>query len=140
MKVVVTGANGKIGREAVQSLKAAGHAVVTWDLAGPGPVVDCTDFGQVFGALSGIDILGGVPDAVLHLAGIPMPGKAADHVIFEANTLSTYSVMSACVRLGVWCGLRARPCSVCLSPRRPISCRWTRPIPIGRSGLIRCPS
>jgi len=43
----------------------------------------------------------GPPDAVVHLAGIPMPGLAADHRIFETNTLSTYNVFSACARLGV---------------------------------------
>ena len=101
MKIVVTGANGKIGTEAVIQLKAAGHKVVSWDIVGPGVTVDCADFGQVFAALSGVDAVAGKPDAVLHLAGIPMPGRAPDHVIFENNTLSTYNVFSACQRLGV---------------------------------------
>jgi nucleoside-diphosphate-sugar epimerase len=101
MKIVVTGANGKIGREAVKALRAAGHRVTGWDITGPGTVVDCSDFGQVLGGLSGIDIHGGTPDAVLHLAGTPMPGRAPDHVIFENNTLSTYNVLWACHRLGI---------------------------------------
>lgn len=101
MKIVVTGANGKIGREAVSALLAAGHRVTGWDITGPGTMVDCSDFGQVLGGLSGIDIHGGKPDAVLHLAGIPMPGRAPDHVIFENNTLSTYNVLSACHRLEI---------------------------------------
>lgn len=101
MRIVVTGANGKIGREAVRELKAAGHVVVGWDIVGTGPQVNCADFGAVLGAMSGIDVMGGVPDAVLHLAGIPMPGRAPDHVIFENNTLSTYNVFSACARLRV---------------------------------------
>src|SRR5690606_10004002 len=98
MKIVVTGANGKSGTEAVIQLKAAGHKVVSWDIVGPGVTVDCADFGQVFAALSGVDAVAGKPDAVLHLAGIPMPGRAPDHVIFENNTLSTYNVFSACQR------------------------------------------
>jgi nucleoside-diphosphate-sugar epimerase len=101
MRIVVTGANGKIGKEAVRALREAGHRVTGWDIAGPGPIVDCCDFGQVLGGLSGIDILGGKPDAVLHLAGIPMPGRAPDHVIFQKNTQSTYNVLWACHRLGV---------------------------------------
>jgi nucleoside-diphosphate-sugar epimerase len=101
MKIIVTGANGKIGREAVAQLRADGHQVNGWDITGAGTRVDCTDFGQVFGALSGVDPAGGQPDAVLHLAGIPSPGLAPDHITFEANTLSTYNVFSACQRLGV---------------------------------------
>ncbi len=101
MRIVVTGANGKIGKEAVQQLRAAGHTVVGWDIAGAPPQVNCSDFGQVFGGLSGIDPFGAAPDAVLHLAGIPMPGRAPDHVTFENNTLSTYNVFSACARLGI---------------------------------------
>lgn len=101
MRIVVTGANGKIGREAVGQLREAGHAVIGWDIAGAPPHVDCADFGQVFGGLSGIDALGGKPDAVLHLAGIPSPARAPDHVTFENNTLSTYNVFSACARLGI---------------------------------------
>jgi len=53
------------------------------------------------GALSGIDITGGVPDAVVHLAGIPMPGLATDQQTFEVNLRSTYNVFSACARLGI---------------------------------------
>jgi nucleoside-diphosphate-sugar epimerase len=53
------------------------------------------------GALSGVDTIGGPPDAIVHLAGIPMPGLAQDHTIFAANTLSTYNVFSAASRLGI---------------------------------------
>lgn len=106
MQVMVTGSSGKIGREAVRALKAAGHRVVGLDLKG-GTIdgirtvkVDCTDFGQVMGAFSGVDTMA-KPDAIVHLAGIPMPGLASDADIFQANTLSTYNVFSACARLGI---------------------------------------
>lgn len=106
MQVLVTGASGKIGREAMRALKAAGHRVIGVDLK-PGSVdnmrvatVDCTDFGAIMGALSGIDTLGR-PDAVVHLAGIPAPGLADDETIFRVNTLSTYNVFSACTRLSI---------------------------------------
>lgn len=101
MRIVVTGANGKIGREAVKQLRDAGHTVIGWDIAGAPPHVNCADFGHVFGGLSGIDVMGGQPDAVLHLAGIPTPGRAPDHVTFENNTLSTYNIFSSCARLGI---------------------------------------
>jgi nucleoside-diphosphate-sugar epimerase len=106
MRVVVTGGSGKVGRAAVAALRAAGHRTVNFDVrassdGGRQTPVDCTDFGQVMGALSGIDTLGGVPDAVVHLAGIPAPGLAPDHHIFQVNTLSTSNVFSACARLGI---------------------------------------
>ena len=106
MKVVVTGSAGKIGRPALAALRAAGHRAVGLDIAGPiepGRQLrcDCTDFGAVMGALSGIDPAGGVPDAVVHLAGIPAPGLATDEMTFSVNTGSTYNIFSACARLGI---------------------------------------
>src|SRR5690606_19528443 len=106
MRVVVTGGSGKIGRAVIRNLKAAGHRAVNFDVQ-PSPgggrtvPVDLADFGQAMGALSAIDTVGGVPDAVVHLAGIPMPGLATDHATFMNNTTSTYNVFSACARLGV---------------------------------------
>ncbi|MDR3389643.1 MAG: NAD(P)-dependent oxidoreductase [Rudaea sp.] len=113
LRVAVTGSAGKIGREAARALKAAGHRVIGLDLRAATndgvrtAAVDCADFGAVMGALSGIDTMFGmaplpqVPDAVVHLAGIPAPGLADDARIFEVNTLSTYNVFSACARLGI---------------------------------------
>jgi nucleoside-diphosphate-sugar epimerase len=106
MYIAVTGSSGKLGRPAVAALRKAGHRVVGLDISVPiDPArairCDCTDFGQVMSALSGIDITGKVPDAVVHLAGIPMPGLATDHQTFEVNTRSTYNVFSACARLGI---------------------------------------
>jgi nucleoside-diphosphate-sugar epimerase len=106
MLVAVTGSSGKIGRAAVASIVAAGHKVVGLDLKpvaieGMHPLIcDCGDFGQVMGALSGADIVGKV-DAVVHMAALPAPGLATDHVTFNVNTLSTYNVFSAATRLGI---------------------------------------
>lgn len=104
--IVITGSSGKLGQFAVKALRKAGHRVVGLDLVVPTAPArfircDCTDFGEVMSALSGIDITGGVPDAVVHLAGIPMPGMASDHRTFEVNVRSTYNVMSSCARLGI---------------------------------------
>tara|TARA_R110001606_G_scaffold139185_2_gene277612 strand:+ start:535 stop:1413 length:879 start_codon:yes stop_codon:yes gene_type:complete len=106
MYVIVTGSSGKLGQQAVAALRQAKHRVVGLDLnvpVDPARAIrcDCTDFGQVMGALSGIDITGGVPDAVVHLAGIPMPGLATDQQTFDVNLRSTYNVFSACARLGI---------------------------------------
>jgi nucleoside-diphosphate-sugar epimerase len=106
VKVVVTGSAGKIGRSALVALRSAGHRVLGLDIAGPiepGRQLrcDCTDFGAVMGALSGIDPAGGIPDAVVHLAGIPAPGLATDEATFAVNMRSTYNIFSACARLGI---------------------------------------
>ena len=107
LRVAVTGGSGKVGRAAIKALKAAGHRPVNFDLK-PSPdgvrtvIADFADFGQAMGALAGIDTQGhGPPDAVVHLAGIPAPGIAPDHTIFNNNTLSTYNVFAACRRLGI---------------------------------------
>jgi nucleoside-diphosphate-sugar epimerase len=106
MRVAVTGSSGKIGREAVAALLAAGHQVVGLDqklgsIKGMHPMVcDCNDFGQVMGALSGADIAGKI-DAVVHMAGIPAPGLTPDHVVFNVNTFSTYNIFSAAAKLGI---------------------------------------
>ena len=106
MYVIVTGSSGKLGQQAVAALRRAKHRVVGLDLVVPNDPAraircDCTDFGQVMGALSGIDITGGVSDAVVHLAGIPMHGLATDQQTFDVNLRSTYNVFSACARLGI---------------------------------------
>lgn len=105
MNVVVTGSAGKIGQEAVAVLKRAGHTVHPWDLkadlATQTAAVDCTDFGQVLGALIGMDPAHPVPDAIVHLAGIPAPGLAPDHTTFADDTLATYNVLAAAGKLGI---------------------------------------
>lgn len=106
MRVAVTGSSGKIGREAVAALLAAGHQVVGIDqrlgtIPGMHPLIcDCTDFGQVMGAMSGADTAGKI-DAIVHMAGLPAPGLTPDHVVFNANFFSTYNIFSAAARLGI---------------------------------------
>jgi len=106
LNIAVTGGSGKVGREAVKALRRAGHRVANFDLrASPDgirtPLADFADYGQAIGALAGVDTIGKSFDAVVHLAGIPAPGLAPDHRIFENNTLSTYNVFHACMRLGI---------------------------------------
>ncbi len=113
--IVVTGGSGKLGRVAVRHLMEHGYKVVSIDLATPpgisnppkptDPVfsrVDITDFGQLLGALSGLDdrVVGEV-SGIVHLGAIAAPGLAADNTIFETNTLSTYYVFEAARRLKI---------------------------------------
>ena len=109
MNIIVTGGSGKLGRATIRDLQAHGHWVLNLDAAPPrsaqGPYtrVDLTDFGEVMGALSGIDqqYKQGTIDAVVHLAAIPGPTQRPDHVTFAENIVSTYNVFEACVRLGI---------------------------------------
>ena len=106
MKIAVTGSSGKLGRVAMRVLTAAGHRAPGFDLSAstygdPTVRLDCSDFGAVMGALSGVDAAVRGFDAVLHLAGIPMPGTTTDEAAFRINTLGTYNVFSAAARLGI---------------------------------------
>lgn len=109
MKIIVTGGSGKLGRATIRDLQAHGHDVLNLDIThpkdpqGPTTIVNLTDFGEVMGALSGIDqqYTQGAIDAVVHLAAIPGPAQRPDHVTFAENIVSTYNIFEACKRLGI---------------------------------------
>lgn len=115
MRVFFTGGSGKAGRHAIEYLVGQGHRVTNADLvpAGidgvPDLRIDLTDSGQVFNALSSYATFGelesgtGVPsyDAVVHFAAIPAILFRPDNETFRINTLSTYNVIDAAVKLGV---------------------------------------
>lgn len=106
-RVAVTGGSGKLGRAVVADLQAHGWEVHNLDLAPPAePVspftrVDLTDFGQVAGALTGIDDRHGGLDAVVHLAAVPAPGLTANAATFANNVPSTYNVFAAARLAGI---------------------------------------
>lgn len=113
--IIVTGGSGKVGRACVKDLMEHGYKVASIDMVRPAGLsnppkptdvnftrADITDFGEVMAALSGINTR--VEEAVtgiVHLGAIASPGEAADHVIFEVNTISTYNVFEAARRLGI---------------------------------------
>lgn len=116
MRVLVTGARGKVGRHAVTALQRAGHDVVATDLAEPefdtappGTAAyvktDLTDAGQVYALVGGASVGEGAKagpfEVVVHAGAIPAPGRHAPHVVFANNLTSTFNVVEACVRLGV---------------------------------------
>ena len=115
MRILFTGGSGKAGRYVVAHLVEQGHRVLNLDLTPsniPGAydlTADLTDAGQVFSAMSGItwfdelDSGEGVPkfDAVIHFAAIARIQLRPDPECFRINTVSTYNVLEAAVKLGV---------------------------------------
>jgi len=106
-RIAVTGGRGKLGRAVVRDLVQHGHEVVVLDQAvPPGPHdgltrADLTDYGQVVGALTGVDDRHSGIDAVVHLAAIPAPGIAPNAATFANNVLATYHVLEAARVAGI---------------------------------------
>lgn len=106
--IVVTGGSGLAGRAVVSDLVEHGYEVASIDMA-PQPAgqgvpfsrVDLTDYGQVLAALSAIDDRYSRVEGIVHLAAIPAPGLAPNHVIFETNMVSTYNLFEAARVLGI---------------------------------------
>ncbi|MEX0853193.1 MAG: NAD(P)-dependent oxidoreductase [Bauldia sp.] len=112
--IIVTGGSGKVGRACVRELMQHGYDVTSIDLVPPpgqtNPPTpsnvrfsraDVTDFGQAMAALSMIDERVAKVTAIVHLAAIPAPGQAPNHVTFATNTISTYNIFEAARQLGI---------------------------------------
>jgi nucleoside-diphosphate-sugar epimerase len=103
VRILVTGARGKVGAATVDRLLRAGHDVTAVDL---GPAVyerarevrylqaDLADAGHAAAVVPG-------HDAVVHTAAIASPVHNPEHVIFQNNLLATYQTMQAAERSGV---------------------------------------
>jgi nucleoside-diphosphate-sugar epimerase len=105
VRVLVTGAMGKVGSAAVGCLQARGHEVVTTDVvrpvfeaADPGTPryvqADLTDAGSAHHVVRGCD-------AVVHAAALPEPSQNVPHEVFGNNLMAAFNVVEACVRGGV---------------------------------------
>lgn len=115
MRILFTGGSGKAGRHVIPYLLDQGHRVLNVDLTPldhPGVDnlrADITDSGQVFNALSSyadfdeLEPGTGVPrfDAVVHFAAIPRILIEPDNETFRVNTMGTYNVIEAAVKMGV---------------------------------------
>tara|TARA_B110000211_G_scaffold223208_1_gene272806 strand:+ start:1666 stop:2559 length:894 start_codon:yes stop_codon:yes gene_type:complete len=114
-RILFTGGSGKAGKYAIQYLVAQGHLVLNVDLV---PleldgvetlIADITDSGQMFNAMTSyaawneMDPGTGVPqfDAVVHFAAVPRILINPDNETFRVNTIGTYNVIEAAVKLGI---------------------------------------
>jgi nucleoside-diphosphate-sugar epimerase len=106
-KVVVTGANGKVGRPTVYELLDHGYQVLPVDRAPfpdpkvPSTVCNLDDFGSTWDLMNGVlRRMESGPDAVIHLAA-GLPGKQTNAYTFHTNMLAKYNVFESCARLGI---------------------------------------
>jgi nucleoside-diphosphate-sugar epimerase len=114
-KIIFTGGTGKAGKHAVAHLVEHGYRVLNLDtkpLDNPKVrtlITDITDSGQVFNALSSYTGLHEFDpslrpepiDAVVHFAAIPRIMITPDNEVFRINTIGTYNVIEAAVKLGI---------------------------------------
>lgn len=115
MRVLVTGACGKVGKHVVSALRAdpafAGGVYSTDVVRGiydtpseeaqPASAAlywqaDLCDAGAVYALIARAR-----PDVVVHVAAIPDPSHTPPGAVFTNNVNSTFHVVEACVRLGV---------------------------------------
>jgi nucleoside-diphosphate-sugar epimerase len=115
MRIFFTGGSGKAGKHVIPYLLDQGHTVLNADLvplqyAGVVNILaDITDSGQMFNAMTsycGFEELekgNGVPafDAVVHFAAVPRILLRPDNETFRVNTVGTYNVIEAAVKLGI---------------------------------------
>lgn len=96
MRIVVTGAAGKIGRWTVRTILEAGHDVIATDrilreesAAENFIQAELRDYGQVCQLLMG-------SDAVVHLGNIPTDVRNTPQAIFENNMAVNFNILEAC--------------------------------------------
>ncbi|PCJ95980.1 MAG: nucleoside-diphosphate-sugar epimerase [Hyphomicrobiales bacterium] len=114
-RILFTGGSGKAGKYVVPYLLDKGHRVLNVDLVPldhPGVsnrIADITDSGQMYDVMTSyadfdeLEPGNGVPqfDAVVHFAAVPRILLNPDNETFRVNTIGTYNVIDAAVKLGI---------------------------------------
>lgn len=114
-RILFTGGSGKAGKHVVPYLLGRGHRVVNVDLtpldhpAVDNLTADITDSGEMFNVMTSyanfdeLEPGNGVPkfDAVVHFAAVPRILINPDNKTFAINTVGTYNVIEAAVKLGI---------------------------------------
>ena len=100
MKILVTGGSGTIGGYVLRELLHAGHDVTSFSRSAPR--IDGSGF--IPGDIMDPDRLAHAcqeQDAVIHLAAVPGPGRAAPPQLLNINVVGTANVLEAAVQTGV---------------------------------------
>ncbi len=123
MRIVVTGAGGRLGGAVMAGAQGAGLETVGVDRRDPMGqgqmlVTDLCDLGQVCGALAGAD-------AVIHLGAIPAPVGYPPEVVFRNNVLGGFNVYEAAAILGIRRVVEASSVSALGFPWQH---RWSEPL------------
>ena len=114
-RIFFTGGSGKAGKHVIPYLLEQGYQVLNIDLKPldhPGVdnlIADITDSGQMFNAMTSyanfheLEPGTGVPsfDAVVHFAAVPRILINPDNETYRVNTIGTYNVIEAAVKLGI---------------------------------------
>lgn len=118
-RVLITGADGEIGRAASAELLRAGYDVTALSLSYGSDhpadrvlVGDTTSVDDVAAALDGAD-------AVAHFAAIPHPTLGTPYEVFRVNTDSTFNVLEQAGRRGIRRAVIASSINVLGYPNNP---------------------
>ena len=115
MRILFTGGSGKAGKHTINYLLEHGHSLLNLDqvqLEHPNVLTrfaDIVDAGQVFDVMGSyahydeLDKYIGTPkfDAVVHFAAIPRLLMTSDNECYRVNTIGTYNVIDAAIKMGV---------------------------------------
>jgi UDP-glucose 4-epimerase len=103
MKIALTGGSGSIGQAIIAEALERGHSIVSIDRAPPpGPQhrnlrfveADLADYDGLVAAFEGCD-------ALIHMAAIPKPVIAPDHIVHNNNVVGSYNALRAAVEHGI---------------------------------------
>lgn len=104
MKIVLTGASGRIGHRIAEIALDRGHSLVCIDQAPAPPALqrrgvdfvqaDMADYGVLSANFADCE-------ALIHMAAIPGPGRHPDHVVHNSNVVGSYNALRAAAENGI---------------------------------------
>ncbi len=100
MNILITGGNGTLGGYIVQELHRSGHSLTCFSRTS----TDDTDVRFFEGDINNPQQLQEAcqgHDAVIHLAGVPGPGRASPAELLQVNVIGTVHVLEAALQTGI---------------------------------------